>query len=68
MNAYRDPLPHEAEQYREAIAQKNVEQLQRIMTDLYPNVIWGTVTQTLSEFDRAWVMKHLVASSSADVD
>jgi len=68
MNAYRDPLPHEARQYRQAIAEKDAKKLQRIVSELYPNVIWGEVTKTLSEFDHAWVMKNLTAVVEEEFD
>lgn len=59
MSEPRDATPYEASQYRQAIEKKDATKLQDIVCNLYPNVMWGSITRTLSEADRAWAMTNM---------
>ena len=60
----RDALPAEAEMYKQAIADRNIEQLNNLVNNLYPNVMWGDATQSLSEEDRQWTTEALMSLQS----
>jgi hypothetical protein len=54
----RDPLPDEARKYLAAVQARD-EQAFMDLFGLYPNVLWGNVSQTLSAEDRQWTSSVL---------
>ncbi len=50
----RDPLPGERTVFMQAIQARNEGELAMVL-QLYPNVLWGEMTQSLSAEDRAWL-------------
>lgn len=49
----RGPLPNEAAAYQGAISFRD-EAAFRQLFELYPNVLWGSITSTLSKEDKEW--------------
>lgn len=49
----RDPLLNEEKAYRGAISFRD-EAAFRQLFELYPNVLWGSITSTLSKEDKEW--------------
>lgn len=49
----REPLLGEEKAYRAAISARD-EELFLQLFDLYPGVLWGSITNTLSAEDRKW--------------
>ena len=54
----RDPLPQEERRYRSAVEFKDVDEL-LLCYKLYTHVLWGTITETLSDSDKAWASEVL---------
>ena len=54
----RDALPGEELMFRDAVRSRNKEAFSQLF-DLYPNVLWGGVSNTLSTEDRAWMHEIL---------
>jgi len=66
----RDPLPGEESTFRTAVQSRNKEAFARLF-DLYPNVLWGKITDTLTQEDRVWMdeailQERALANSSED--
>lgn len=64
MSGPRDATSHEVGQYLQAVEQKDAARLQDIVCNLYPNVMWGTITQSLSAPDQQWVRNNLVPQTA----
>lgn len=55
MSGPRDPSEHEAGCYRDAVEMRDSDRLIELVRDMYPNVLWGSVTQSLPAHDREWI-------------
>ena len=65
MPALRGPLPNEAEHYKSVVLSRDEESFKMIFR-LYPGVLWGEVTSTLSAEDRAWADRVLSEKRQED--
>lgn len=63
----RDPLPDEKQRYLYAVQSRDEEGFVQ-MFQLYPNVLWGDVTKTLSDEDRDWTRQVLQNKRQTDPD
>jgi hypothetical protein len=68
MSGPRDPTPFETGMYQDAIASKDAKRLRTIVSDMYPNVMWGSITRGLSAEDQKWVMDNLTPEPVDDDD
>jgi hypothetical protein len=66
MTGPRDPSGAEAARYREAIVTRNAELLNTLVNVTYPDIVWGSVTQGMSEEDREWLMNNLRDPRASD--
>lgn len=62
----RDPLPDEERRYRAAVATRNKEQLMEL-NRLYPFVMWGSITRTLTNEEQGWTFEVAQEADTAKV-
>lgn len=61
----RGPLPDEESMYRAAVSARDAE-LYLSLFKLHPTVLWGSVTETLSNKDRAWADEVLKSNKAKE--
>lgn len=63
----RNPLPQERQHYLSTVQARD-EQAFLQLFQLYPTVLWGSVTETLSDEDKTWTNRVIANGQQTTVD